>query len=118
MRSRDRRGRTDRGDDALIDELFGSSNEGPRHQGAERREKQLCREVFRVLAETVTCAEIVEIRPAPDTARLAVGIRIWSGDAPEEVLERLLRDKGRLRAEIARTLQRKRTPDLFFEVLP
>jgi ribosome-binding factor A len=118
MRKRSRgRHAAEGGDEALIDRFFGES-EGPSRRTAERREKQLCREVFRVLAESITCAEIVEVRPFPDTSRLAVAVRFWPGDDASSVLERLRCDKGRLRADIARSLQRKRTPDLYFEAAP
>jgi ribosome-binding factor A len=83
-----------------------------------RREEQLVREVYRVLAESITVGEVMEVRPAPDMARLAVWVRPWPGDDPARALETLTREKGRLRAAIAAALQRKRTPDLVFEVFP
>jgi ribosome-binding factor A len=117
MRSRFRGRRAERGDDELIEQFFGDKDAAS-HPDAHRKAKQLCREVYRVLAESVTTAEIVEVRPAPDTARLAVAVRPWPGDDPTRTLDALAREKGKLRAEIAAALQRKRTPDLFFEVVP
>ena len=118
MRSRSRGRRVAKGDDALIDQFFGDGEDRLPDGRADRKAKQLCREVYRVLAENVTVAEIVEVRPAPDTGRLAVAVRPWPGEEPSLVLDTLSRARGSLRAEIAASLQRKRTPELVFEVVP
>ena len=119
MRKSDRRRRTESGDDALlIQQFFGDDEEHSPRRGDDRKVKQVLREVYRVLAHNVTVGEVLEVRPAPDSSRLAVAVRPWPDDDPARVLEALTRDKGRLRAEIAAALQRKRTPELVFEVLP
>jgi ribosome-binding factor A len=118
MSSRFRGRRAEGGDDALIEQFFAAPKRRAAARGAERKSKQLCREVYRVLTENLTTATVVEVRPAPDTARLAVLVQPAPGDDPWAVREALERDRGRLRAEIARALQRKRTPDLVFEVVP
>ncbi len=93
----------------------------------ERRLKQLCREVHRVLAQilpggvadpVLDSLSVEDVVPAPDGSRLAVRVHIGVGADPALVLERLGRLKGYLRSEIAAAVQRKRTPDLAFEVAP
>ena len=94
----------------------------------DRRAQQLCREVQRTLTAALGALDdpclsglIVDaVEPAPDSARLLVSVMPAPAEAdPAGVLDRLRRLTGRLRAEIAAALQRKRTPELAFRlVLP
>jgi ribosome-binding factor A len=101
--------------------FFGSS------RGEDRKVKQLCREVHRVLTEVLS-GEVSDPRvagllvdsvaPAPDASRLLVLVLLPRGeDDAAAILVGLDRLKGFLRAEIAAAIQRKRTPELGFQVL-
>lgn len=95
---------------------------------AVRKTRQLCKEV----ARTLTCAlgaatdpllgelTVIDVEPAPDAARLMVTVCAMSPNPIElpQLLDRLRVWRGVLRAEIAATLQRKRTPELVFRVAP
>lgn len=124
------RSRRRRGDDAsLVDRFFSEVSSHPEVEGAaaspaaERKCKQVCREVFRVLAQAeprdplLAGMVILEVNPAPDASRLAVCVALGRGVDVEEARAALARWKGGLRAEIAQALQRKRTPELVFDVL-
>jgi len=96
---------------------FGSAN-----PIVDRKCKQVCREVYRVLAQAVPgdpCLDgmiVLEVVPAPDASRLAILVELAPGTNVDEARAALSRWKGGLRAEIAQALQRKRTPELVFEV--
>lgn len=101
--------------------FFGSS------RGEDRKVKQLCREVHRVLTEVLS-GEVSDTRiagllvdsvvPAPDASRLLVLVLLpREEDDAAAIHAGLDRLKGCLRAEIAAAIQRKRTPDLAFQVL-
>jgi ribosome-binding factor A len=114
-------------DDADVELFFGDRSRRPAPAAAQRKSRQLCREVERVLVETLAAdlddpllalAMIVEVVPAPDASRLAVRLRLSAPHDAHEVRARLERAKGLLRGEVALALQRKRTPDLVFEVVP
>ena len=132
-RSRRRRPADQAGEDAsLVDVFFsevsgsGSSSEGATGAAvaAERKCKQVCREVYRVLAQAeprdphLQGMLVLEVAPAPDASRLAVRVQLAPGVEVEPALAALGRWKGGLRGEIAQALQRKRTPELVFEVVP
>jgi ribosome-binding factor A len=133
------RSRRRRGDDASLVDLFfsevsdsssgsgsGSGSEASSASAsasAERKCKQVCREVFRVLAQAeprdplLLGLLVMEVAPAPDASRLAVRVLFGAGTDVDAVRAALARWKGGLRAEIAQALQRKRTPELVFDVL-
>jgi ribosome-binding factor A len=102
------------------------------HKGARkktnRKALQLCSEV----ARTLSCALawgigdgllsnllVESVVPAPDSSRLLVTV-CWQPSAeivpPEGVLERLHQYTGRLRAEVAAAVHRRRVPDLAFRL--
>jgi ribosome-binding factor A len=126
MRRSSRKGRPGHhqaGEAELVDAFFSENQE----RTGERKLAQLCREVFRILAQAIPgdLADPVldgvcvgEVRPAPDASRLAVAIHAPPGADARTVIERLTRLRGQLRSEIAAALQRKRTPELCFEVAP
>lgn len=113
-------------DGGLVDAFFGDAEGAKASPTADRKLKQLCREVFRVLVQVVPgglddlvlqAVSLVDVVPAPDASRLAVQVHIAAGADHDEVAVRLQRLKGHLRSEIAAAIQRKRTPDLVFEVV-
>lgn len=93
--------------------------------GRARRDGQLCREVERTITTALGALDdpslsgltVDTVEPAPDMSRLLVTVIPAPGEAGlAEVLERLRRLAGYLRAEIAAALQHKRTPELAFRV--
>jgi ribosome-binding factor A len=91
-----------------------------------KRDRQLCAQVRRcldlVLPEMllrlkVSICEVQSVEPAPDTSRLRVVIRANAAEV-ERVRQALDQFKGRIRAEVAQAVHRKRTPDLCFTVTP
>ena len=94
---------------------------------ANKKAKQLSRQVGQTLELTIADCDdewmqllrIVRVQPAPDSSRLLVTIGV---DMPrdqfdrDEILTRLQVQTGRLRAEIGRSISRKRIPNLTFSV--
>ncbi len=125
-RFRRRRAADEAGQDAsLVDVFFsdsGSQEVAVGDPAADRKSKQVCREVYRVLAQAeprdprLWGMTVLEVAPAPDASRLAVRVQLAPGTDVEQALAALGRWKGGLRAEIAQALQRKRTPELVFEL--
>lgn len=103
-----------------------------RHSGnkkADRKARQLCRQVFRTLTVALAgCGDerlqdllVLSVDPAPDAGRLLVTVSPGTGSddvAIADLLERLNRATGRLRAEVAAAIVRKRAPELLFRVMP
>jgi ribosome-binding factor A len=122
MSKRDRRRRGD--DTSNIDPatFFGPTQD----VRAERKTQQLCKEVERTLSCALAAASddvvrdltLIEVSPAPDASRLLVTLSLSRPVPIDEVNERLERMRGSLRQEIASSLQRKRTPELSFAVVP
>ena len=94
-----------------------------------RKAKQLCRQVAETLDmvlsgecrdESLQSLHVLSVVPAPNASRLLV---IARADLPEEefdrdaILAELDAQSGRLRAEIAASIHRKRTPLLTFHVI-
>jgi ribosome-binding factor A len=94
-----------------------------------RKAKQLCRQVSETLDlvlsgncrdELLQSLHVVSVVPAPNSSRLLVTV---FADLPaelfdrQEILERLDNQTGRLRAEVAASINRKRVPSLVFHVL-
>ena len=97
----------------------------PRNDRRDRQKAaQLCAQVSEALSLAMAAIEddvildlyILEVTPAPDAGRLRVQVA-GAGD-PEEALARLERWSGQLRAEVASSIHRKKTPQLLFEVIP
>jgi ribosome-binding factor A len=107
------------------DEFF----ESARRKSCERKTHQLCAEVERTLAFLLAAesadaclhslyVEVVE--PAPNASRLLVVLRPWSPAASRDlkaVLISLGEIKGYWRSQIAAAINRKKVPDLVFQVL-
>ena len=121
-RSRRRHAKGGEADVSLSEVFFSeSSSSSSSEPGVDRKSKQVCREVFRVLAQAepgdpcLLGMSILEVVPAPDASRLAVRVALAPGTDVKEAMAALARWKGGLRGEIAQALQRKRTPELVFE---
>jgi ribosome-binding factor A len=115
------------GDDG-IDPRYWSALD--RERSAEHRKAwQLCRQVREVLIyelhgdgcnDTLSSLQVISVTPAPDTANLLV---IVSCDlpvgsfSPDAVLALLAAQVGRLRSEVARSIHRRKTPRLTFQVI-
>lgn len=91
-----------------------------------RKALQLCSEVTRVLShvlawelgdELLADLRVESVTPAPDSSRLFVRVSLARGpELVDEVRSRLGRLTGRLRAEVATAIHRRRVPDLSFYV--
>jgi len=91
----------------------------------DRKTRQMCREVERVASEVLAAAPdeelagvfVMAVEPAPDASRLV--ILVGAPPRADEAATRaaLERSRGDVRAAIAGALQRKRVPDVRFEVV-
>jgi ribosome-binding factor A len=92
-----------------------------RDRRAERKTRQLCREVRDALSialgeladEALAGAWVCEVRSDGDPSHLRVIVVAAETDAVHEALQRAA---GRLRSEVAAAIARKRVPHLTFEV--
>ncbi len=100
---------------------FKSHNEG-------RKAKQLCRQVADTLDlvlgdcrdERLQALHVMSVVPAPNSSRLLVTVSVdLPGDEfdRQEILELLDQQTGRLRGEVAASINRKRVPALAFHVV-
>ena len=100
---------------------FKSHNEG-------RKAKQLCRQVADTLDlvlgdcrdERLQALHVISVVPSPNSSRLLVTVSAdLPGDEfdPQEILELLDQQTGRLRGEVAAAINRKRVPALAFHVV-
>ena len=113
-------------DDLGPDDFFESS----RRRSCERKTQQLCAEVERTLAfllEAESADDCLQgfyveaVEPAPNASRLLVVLRPWGlaiNHDLKAVLARLGEVKGYWRAQVAAAINRKKVPDLVFQVLP
>lgn len=116
--------------DALVSSYFGSEREergGRRSRGSERAVGQLRREIERTLTYGLAAARdprlrdliIHDVAPAPDASCFQVTVAPPGRLTPEAygaLMEALHAAQGELRGELARSLQRKRTPELRFVI--
>jgi len=100
---------------------FKSHNEG-------RKAKQLCRQVADTLDlvlgdcrdERLQALHVISVAPAPNSSRLLVTVSVdLAGDEFDRqgILELLDQHTGRLRAEVAASINRKRVPTLAFHIV-
>jgi ribosome-binding factor A len=90
------------------------------------KDAQLCAAVRETLSlalaqspdELLLSLFVSDVVPAPDASRLAVHIEAPPEVDLEEAREALERLGGSLRAEVAASIQRRKTPALFFDVRP
>ena len=116
-------------DDDAVDprEYFKKS---PKSGSQGRKSKQLCRQVAETLDmvlsgecrdERLQSLHVISVEPAPDTSRMLVTVE---SDLPTEefdyaaILAALAAQTGHLRAEVATSINRKKTPSLVFNVVP
>ena len=90
----------------------------------------LCKHVRRIVSLTLSgeCGDpllqdliVEEVLPAPNASRLLVRVmlRAWpEGLTLADILQRLAKVEGLLRARVGQAIVRKRTPELTFVVLP
>jgi ribosome-binding factor A len=99
--------------------------QSPDNKPHNRKALQLCGEVFRALSHSLAwelgdatlselCVEAVV--PAPNSTHLLVIVSLPDGVDPAIVRERLQRYMGRLRAEVAAAIHRRRVPELTFQI--
>lgn len=94
-----------------------------------RKDWQLCRQVFETLNyvlsgdshdDVLRSLLVAEVSPAPDATRLLVTIQpldVGEGPDPVLILHRLQQAVGRLRAEVGRSISRRKVPELVFRVV-
>lgn len=94
----------------------------------ERKTKQLCAQVRRILSQflSLECSDeilqnlyVESVEPAPDATCLLVTLNVPQDLDVErvDVLARLAQVKPTLRSEIGRTVKRRKTPDLNFVLI-
>ncbi len=94
-----------------------------------RKDRQLCRQISETLNfvlsgelndDVLRGVYVQQAEPAPDASRILVTIAplgsVDEGD-PALILERLHATSKRLRAEIARSISRRKAPELVFRVM-
>lgn len=92
---------------------------------AERKERQLCRQVHEALGVALAAQRdpvlqdlwVLDVEPAPDASRLCIVLGAPGGSRVDEILGRLEGAAGYLRAEVASAITRKRTPTLTYRVV-
>lgn len=97
---------------------------GPRGKVANRKALQLCRQVERTLSvclegELLRDLTVVSVLPAPDSSRLLVTFRCHGPEtvALPAILDALATEYPKLRAAIAASIHRRKTPELAFRVV-
>ena len=110
-------------DPAFVRSLGGSRRE-PRTENRkhEHKARQLCRQVQRALNLSLgDCGDdvlrdlyVADVTPTLGSSHLVVHVNVPSGVDVPDVLARLDRVSGLLRAEVARAITRKRAPELTF----
>ena len=106
-----------------------SCSTGIPHRRDGRKAKQLCRQVAETLDlvlsgdcrdDLIQSLHVVSVEPAPNSSRLLV---VVTSDLPAEqydwhrIMDRLRQQAGRLRAEVAASINRKKVPLLAFHLL-
>ena len=100
-----------------------------KHKRQYRKVFQLCRQISDTLQLVINEGDplleglsVVEVLPAPDSRRFLVIVsvdsqtQIESAQDVEMIMRCLQRNQPRLRGEIARTINRRKTPSLIFEI--
>ena len=98
-------------------------------QRPDRKTMQLCSQVQRTLDQVLSGeldddrlrdVYVVQVTPAPDANCLLVTVAplgFAKDFRPDEVMARLAANSGRMRSELARAINRKKTPELLFRVV-
>jgi len=125
-----KRSKTGPMDRALLPEDFEPEDDffASRQKAYDRKTDQLCAQVQRALGfllETESADEclqgfyVAEVNPHPNAGRLLVELRQWDHSRPldlKTVLARLAEVKGYWRSEVGGAVNRKKAPDLVFQV--
>ena len=87
-----------------------------------RKTLQLCRQVERALSvilagEILRDLTVQSVMPAPDSSRLLVTCVYHGAESSADVRTALHGCHAKLRAEVAASIHRRKTPELSFEVL-
>ena len=94
------------------------------------KDQQLCSQVSHALSycisegepqEIMECLQVQAVVPAPDASRLMVTVSFDSGDESisyDSVVEALESNNSRLRFEVSQAINRKKTPQLAFCLIP
>ncbi len=95
----------------------------------DRKTLQMCSQVQRTLDQLLSGEldddrlrdlYVSQVTPAPDANRLLVTVSplgFAKDFRPDEILLRLAASSGKMRSELARAINRKKTPELMFRVL-
>ena len=95
----------------------------------DRKTLQVCSQVQRTLDQVLSGeldddrlrdVYVAQVTPAPDANCLLVTVAplgFAKDFRPEEVMARLAANAGRMRSELARAINRKKTPELMFRVV-
>jgi ribosome-binding factor A len=114
-------------DEADPDVFFGVGEAAPSRKGAVKA-LQLCKQVERAVSVTLASewldealvgACVAAVDPAPDASRLRVVVLLAPGrelDAIGPARAALQAASAEFRAEVARSIHRKRVPEIVFEV--
>lgn len=98
----------------------------PSRRRDDRGVRRLCSQVRETLTyalaecrdEVLQSLYVSEVEPAPDATRLAVTVCVGDASEVDAARERLAAVVGRLRAEVASSIHRRRAPELVFRVTP
>jgi ribosome-binding factor A len=124
MKSRTNREPLPDGDEP--DDIYFASRE----RSIDRKTRQFCAQVQRSLTFLLEseCSDdclhglyVESVSPHPNASRLLVALRPWNHDCAYDlktVLVRLSEVKGYWRSEVGSAINRKKTPDLVFQILP
>lgn len=112
-------------DHVFAEALAEASGHGAsRQRQADRKAQQLCRQVERAINLALADGGpdvddlFVEAVVAPPGGPLVVHVVVPVGRRVDEAIAALRRDAPRLRSEVARTITRKRAPELAFAAAP
>jgi len=109
--------------DEFAEALYEDSGHRSSDQRARFKTQQFCRQVQRALNLALSDIDAIdgvgglfveEVSPAPDCGRLLVHVLIPADRPAADALGILRREAPRLRAEVARSITRKRAPELAF----
>jgi len=101
--------------------------QAPRHSGHSRKAMQLCKQVSRALSYAFSACDddvirelyIQSLEPAPDQSRLMVVVTPLGEELDQvQVLTKLSFALPFFRNEVARSINRKKVPELMFQYLP
>jgi hypothetical protein len=113
------------GDEADVSRFFG---DGDKSRKGNWKAMQLCKQVERAATLALECewvgdallgATVASVEPAPDAGRLRVVVVLAPAkgiDDVEQARSLLFGLTSRFRAEVARSIHRKRVPEIVFDV--